>query len=240
MFQVGHKLHAVLRSDVVATQITTRALVEVFDGTGRSLGMTLVNVSLKPQLRNRVSLEGAEIVKPDGKKIRGRFGAFSPDGSEGLIGTTRKHLFAYLGLTLYKTTLGVLALRLAENDNTLAGIIGVQAGSQIFRDLAGEHRDKGIPKTVLVPRGTTFHILFFSSATVDDGLLDPATELDVGLNPSSERLTALRQEQERRLQALSRYFRDLESRQGIDNPNMGLTGALKNPAYLELLEEDRQ
>lgn len=225
-FQPGQVFKAKLLTDVVATNASRRALVEVYHPrTGLAMGVALVSVRLAVGRGvaggQRVELEGRDIVDREGVRLRGRFSAFSPDGSEGLVGRTRTHLLRHLGLTLYKTALGVFALRLAEQDNTLAGIIGAQTGTSILRDLAGETRLDRIPRTVMIPRGSIFLFLLVSPGT------EGGSEGRLAGDPRAGAFDDALRVRNRRLQELADGLTRLapEPREAL-----GFEGALQDPA----------
>ncbi len=226
-FQQGQAFKAKLLTDVVATSRVTRALVEVYHpDSGFPLGISLASVRLAGGRSaiggQRVELEGRDIVGRDGVGLRGSLSAFSPDGSEGLVGRTRTHLLRHLGLTLYRTALGVFALRLAEQDNTLAGIIGAQTGTSILRDLAGEARTDRIPKTVMIPRGSVFLFLLVSPAGNPGG----RERLAGDPRPAGFDAEALR-DRDRRLRELADGITRLAPE---PQAALGFEGALQDPA----------
>ncbi len=213
--QPGGVLSGILRSDVVAGSGETLALVEVM-GLDTSLGVCLMRASLDG---DRIQLEGSEIVGENGA-IRGKFSAFGPDGSQGLIGDRRRHVLEHFGIVLYRTALGVLALRVADSGNTLAGLVGANAGTQILEDLAGDQRrERGVPKTVMVPRGFRFQLVALDRAVINGSgsYQEAVTPQFFGKTKAAE------QDQSARLQALREYFQS-------DDGNF--QKALNHPEYL--------
>ncbi|CAM2065696.1 hypothetical protein SCOR_09955 [Sulfidibacter corallicola] len=225
-FHFGQSLPARLLSDVVATEGVTHAIAQVFDPlTNRSLGLTLLRVT-KATDAARIGLEGTRIVDPDGHEIYGRFAAFREDGAEGLIGRTKIHVARHLGLRLYRTALGVLPLH-AASDDSLASVIATESGTSILDDLAGEIGDEGLPRTVFLPRGTRFRLVFLGAASVDEALTGTAeTALSF---PGSGSMP----EPEAREKALGAYMRRLATSAKGKAPS--LEAFLSDPGYLQEL-----
>ena len=235
-FPIGKTVIAELLTDVIAGATRTRALIRVSDSAnGRVLGLGLVNTHLQPGSRDRVTLEGRTVIAADGRTVSGRFAAFSPDGTEGLVGHLRHHWLRHLGLRLYRTTLGVLALRVAEQGNTLAGIIGAQTGTGILKDLASENPQKGVPKTVFLPRGRRFTLIYLSPATLSDTPPEHDDPESHRLGRASDQMLGLRREQERRLLELSRELSALDGESSPTNRELSLDGVLNRPEAVATL-----
>ncbi|CAM2064186.1 hypothetical protein SCOR_02385 [Sulfidibacter corallicola] len=225
-FHFGQSLPARLLSDVVATEGVTHAIAQVFDPlTFQPLGLTLLRVT-KATDAARIGLEGTRIVEGRGHEIRGRFAAFREDGAEGLIGRTKIHVARHLGLRLYRTALGVLPLR-AASDDSLASVIATESGTSILDDLAGEIGDEGLPRTVFLPRGTRFRLVFLGAASVDETLAGTTGSAlpfpGLGATP----------EPEAREKALGAYMRRLATSPKGKAPS--LEAFLSDPGYLQEL-----
>ena len=241
IYPIGHALEARLLSDIVAIQgLATVALVEVFAPSGKPLGTSLVNVNLAPRGRAVVHLEGNMIADPENRGIRGNFRAFSPNGQVGLLGETKTYWLRHVGMTLYRTALGILPLRLADQDNTLAGIIGAQAGSAILKDLAGDVQ-RAPDRRTFIPRGTRFHIVFTSPARLPDRDADGFDPSRPDFTQAARETSYLGRERERAIFELANRFRQLDQSRSATNQTLSFENALSDPgSVLGVLQEAGQ